>query len=374
MPEHRLRLDAQHRELLLRQCYRLSLVLLLIGLVISLLFFQAGTIWSVTVGCLLVLAGERARQRGRHRLARSLLLNFLLVFVTILALLGEGTNDGALFLFFPVTVFASLMMSRRQYWRYCLAMAAALIFVGAAEFTGYVVPTSGRLPALQLWTDLFIMMVAFVANSVMIDFVLNGVGSFLLKVRDELEQETLNWHKAAMTDALTGLLNRRGFLEHAEWQLHRARLDSAQIAVLMLDLDHFKIINDSHGHAVGDEVLQEAGRRLRSHLRSNDASGRMGGEEFCALLTGVGARDAETIASRFCQSLAQTPFATTAGSLSVTVSIGLYTGRAGDLALIEMIQRADHALYVAKSSGRNQVISADNASDIDVDNRRSASL
>lgn len=374
MTSQRLRLDAEHREQLLRQCYQLTMVLLLIGLVIALLYFQAGTLWSVIFGCLLVAVGELIRRRGHHRFARSLLLNFLLVFVTVLALVGEGSNDAALFLFCPITVFASLMMSRRHYWRYCLAMAAAMIFVGAAEYSGFIAASSGELPPEQLWTDLAIMLVAFTANSLLIDSVLNGVGSFLLKVRDELEQETLNWHKAAMTDALTGLLNRRGFLEHADWQLHRARLDSAQIAVLMFDLDHFKKINDNHGHAVGDEVLQETGRRLRNHLRSNDACGRMGGEEFCALLAGVSAGDAELIANRFCQLLAQKPIASTAGHLAITVSIGLYTGRAGDLALVEMIQRADHALYVAKSSGRNQVINADSANAISPDNRRSASL
>ncbi|NQD36168.1 GGDEF domain-containing protein [Permianibacter sp. IMCC34836] len=372
MSTQRLRLDAQHRELLLKQVYRLTLVLLLIGLVVALLYFQAGIIGSIVAGLLVVGVGDLARQRGQHRLARSLLLNFLLIFITALALMGEGSNDGALFLVFPVTVFAGLMLSRKHYWRYSLSLFAAAVFVGYAESRGYVVPVSGALPAVQLWTDLFIMLVAFAANTMLIDFALNGVGSFLLKVRDELEQETLNWHKAAMTDALTGLLNRRGFMEHAEWQLHRARLDSAQIAVLMFDLDHFKKINDSHGHAVGDEVLQEMGRRLRNHLRANDASGRMGGEEFCALLNGVSARDAELIASRFCQSLAQTPMVTTAGHLAMTVSIGVYTGRAGDLNLQAMIQRADHALYVAKSGGRNQVVNAENASSPDF--RRSGSL
>lgn len=357
----RLQLDDQHKLALLAHTYRLAIVLLLLGLLLSLAVFDRRTVVTVVLALLLTTAGEWLARRGHLRAASRLLLGLLLVLVTALALIGEANSDASVMLFGPAMVLAGLIASQRGFWWYAGAVAVALLLLGVAEHSRWVTPWYGQAEWQYIWPEIAVLLIAHGALCTLIHFVMHGVGQFVVSVRDELEQETLSWHKAAMTDVLTGLLNRRGFLEHAEWQIRRAKLDSAPIAVLMLDLDHFKQINDQHGHAVGDQVLQETGQRLQRHLRANDASGRLGGEEFCALLTGAGAHDAELIAQRFCSALAGAPFITSAGLLSVTLSIGICAGRAGEQSLVEMMQRADHALYVAKSNGRNQVVMTETA-------------
>lgn len=159
----------------------------------------------------------------------------------------------------------------------------------------------------------------------------------------------------ASTDVLTGLLNRQGFFEQASRLLGRHSQDDA-CCVLMLDLDHFKQVNDHHGHAAGDAVLRHFARVLRRQLRPGDCTGRIGGEEFAALLVGAALPEAREIADRVRQAWCAEPVRIGQQQLGCTVSIGVCTACAGSVDAC--LQQADAALYRAKSGGRNQVVIA----------------
>lgn len=151
----------------------------------------------------------------------------------------------------------------------------------------------------------------------------------------------------ARRDALTGLANRRQLMEYLQ------TLPQEPACLLLLDLDHFKRINDTHGHHIGDEILMSIGARLVQHTRSEDLIARIGGEEFAAVLPGVGGKRAYAIAEELQQTLANEPFATSAGNLSVTMSVGAAARRISE-SIDNWMQRADAALYTAKRKGRNR--------------------
>jgi diguanylate cyclase (GGDEF)-like protein len=161
----------------------------------------------------------------------------------------------------------------------------------------------------------------------------------------------------AMTDELTRLPNRRSILAHAEQHLQRARRSGEPLAVLVLDVDHFKRINDGHGHDVGDRVLQRVAHAARGALRPGDLVGRIGGEEFLALLPATTVAAAGEIAERLRAAVERLDVSDLAPSLAVAVSVGV-AGRGrgrNEPNLPAFVQRADEALYRAKASGRNRV-------------------
>ncbi len=199
--------------------------------------------------------------------------------------------------------------------------------------------------------------------SALIAFSLVGLDRLLRAIRTNQEQLT----RLATTDALTGLASRRHLLAELEKELRRAERSGRPLSVLMIDLDHFKGINDRYGHAVGDEVLAAVAKRCVARLRAVDLCGRIGGEEFVVLLPEADAEGALTTAERLRDDLAETPIDTAGGPLGVTISIGVATHRprspsanenADDEAtrrVQNLLQRADDALYRAKGGGRNCV-------------------
>lgn len=159
----------------------------------------------------------------------------------------------------------------------------------------------------------------------------------------------------AQTDTLTGAVNRRGLLQRLELiheRVQRAPPGGPGYAVLMVDVDHFKAINDRHGHAEGDRVLVHVASTLKDSLRSGDVVARWGGEEFCVLLPRVTAAEAQALAVRMAARIAAS------GEPRVTVSVGVAEAQAQDASAEDVIRRADAALYRAKAAGRNRVVSA----------------
>lgn len=167
---------------------------------------------------------------------------------------------------------------------------------------------------------------------------------------ERLRRESRAWEDAALRDTLTGTLNRRGLSRQAE---HVMR-SHTPMAVAALDADHFKQVNDQHGHAVGDAVLCQLSQLIGMHSRAGDSLARIGGEEFILLLPGADADSAHRTCERMRQAIEQFPWATLAPGLAVTVSIGLAC-RSGETQLETLIKRADEALYRAKHAGRNRV-------------------
>jgi diguanylate cyclase (GGDEF)-like protein len=163
----------------------------------------------------------------------------------------------------------------------------------------------------------------------------------------------------ALSDALTGLANRRQILRLAQQAVRDARRDDAPLSLVTLDLDHFKQVNDRHGHAAGDAVLTRVGDAFAQVLRRHDHLGRSGGEEFLALLPATDAAEAAAVAERLRQAVAALDLRELAADLTVRTSAGVATLREDDRRLQDLLQRADAALYRAKAAGRDRVSVAD---------------
>ena len=160
---------------------------------------------------------------------------------------------------------------------------------------------------------------------------------------------------AARTDPKTGLLNATAWQREADAEVTRALRSGAPLSLLLVDVDHFKRVNDSHGHLIGDEVLRALATELRQQVRDSDVVGRFGGEEFTVLLPRTDGDGACRIAERLRSSAGLLSVAAAQASISVTVSIGVAVlGQHGD-DLFELLAAADLALYRAKDDGRNLV-------------------
>ena len=184
-----------------------------------------------------------------------------------------------------------------------------------------------------------------------------GTTAFVLLCFERIRAEL---HRAATTDALTGLPNRRTITERASVLLALAHAGQQPFSVAVIDVDHFKAINDQHGHDIGDLVLQAVAASLRAHCRGEEVVGRQGGEEFVALLPEADAAGAHRAAERLRTAVADQSVAVGPNtSLQVTVSIGIATGTSNSLPDFDtMLKRADMALYDAKANGRNRVCAA----------------
>jgi two-component system, cell cycle response regulator len=173
----------------------------------------------------------------------------------------------------------------------------------------------------------------------------------------ELRQSVNNTMALAVTDELTGLYNRRYFDRHLGVMLTKAHEQERDMALMVLDIDHFKSVNDNHGHDVGDAVLREFSARLKRNIRGVDVACRFGGEEFVVLMPDTDRGQAEMVAERVRQAIAERPFEVrTQRALTVTVSVGVSIAEALGDTPEGMIKRADVALYRAKREGRNRVI------------------
>lgn len=164
----------------------------------------------------------------------------------------------------------------------------------------------------------------------------------------------------ARTDPLTGLANRRALMENLTAELDRMRRHARPLSVLMLDIDFFKRVNDQHGHAAGDRVLKVVANLLRDNVRTTDALGRIGGEEFAIATVETDGDAARELAERIRAAVATTPIGTGSHPIRVTISVGIAVARDDDTA-DSVLSRADTALYAAKAAGRNRIVCADEA-------------
>jgi two-component system cell cycle response regulator len=173
-------------------------------------------------------------------------------------------------------------------------------------------------------------------------------------LREQLLARESRLEQLVFNDELTGLWNRRFLQRRLAAELHAARRHGHGLSVALADVDHFKAVNDDHGHLIGDDVLAAVGRRLSEAVRADDVVGRWGGEEFLAILPRIESDGARAAAERIRGAVAQAPLS---GGIPVTVSVGCATLE--DEATVDtLLRRADEALYRAKRGGRNAVVVA----------------
>jgi len=173
----------------------------------------------------------------------------------------------------------------------------------------------------------------------------------LEKSRDEIRLHADEMETLARRDPLTGVANRRAFMEWGEQQLAAALVEGSNFCCLMSDIDHFKRINDEHGHPMGDEVIRRVAECFASEVRTSDAVCRYGGEEFCIALPGAPIEVAARVAERLREQIGAPGFA----SVPVTMSFGVVSSSSGAGTLLELLELADKALYASKEGGRNRV-------------------
>ncbi len=180
------------------------------------------------------------------------------------------------------------------------------------------------------------------------------VGRRILELQEQLIQAREELRAQATHDPLTGLWNRTAILETLQRELDRAERQRTPVAVFMADLDHFKQINDTYGHLAGDAVLREVSRRMRTTIRSYDAIGRYGGEEFLIVTPGCDVTTALKLAERVRSCVSREPIDVAGGTFPATLSLGVAaSSEAGDAD--QLVRDADAALYRAKNAGRNRV-------------------
>ena len=177
------------------------------------------------------------------------------------------------------------------------------------------------------------------------------------RYQDRLRSNYQRSLSLALTDSLTGLYNRRYTIRHLEGLLQRRRDGGKPVSVLLFDIDHFKAVNDTYGHAAGDEVLKTIAQRASANLRTTDMVARFGGEEFVVVMADTSLDLATMIAERIRERIAADPIVWAGGpdGLTVTVSIGVAMASDEDRSPDDLLRRADTAMYQAKAAGRNRV-------------------
>jgi diguanylate cyclase (GGDEF)-like protein len=267
---------------------------------------------------------------------------------TVIAFATGYTGIGTALANFAIALLTTL--AAHQYWEsrseapLLMVTNALLYLVTAASFAacGYVLLANGQYVLTERpsnWAEEF--------NSLMVIVGLTGIGALSLTIN---QIRTTNRHKSeALTDPLTGLLNRRALFDDT------ARAVPQNTAILLMDLDHFKTINDRFGHAAGDRVLRVFAEVIFSNIRAQDVAARLGGEEFCIMLSSSSPKAASAVAERVRSTLEGLTFQTPEGIIRATVSIGVAIRSAEPETLQAMLNRADAALYRAKADGRNRV-------------------
>lgn len=340
---------------------------------LALVFFLAGSAsflldgtphqwWANPLGNVLLVHGGVAVWAGARSLRevrpqRWLFTGVPLVTLVASALDNPGTNTWSGGPVFLGAMCLTIGLTSRELWRLEPGYSRVRVPLAAAA-AGMSVFYFGRLVAFLLEGQNGPTFVTYFGSAVttLVTMVLLVVVSFSMSALSN-EQQTRTLRMVATRDDLTGLLNRKAFLDMAAELLRDRAFTQGTGALILADLDHFKAVNDTHGHAAGDVALQSFAGACLDTVRSTDLVGRYGGEEFVLLLPGASALRAEKIAGEISRHLAQVP---TAGALEMpTVSYGVALYDAGTSGVEDLIASADRALYMAKSQGRNRTVHSD---------------
>ena len=263
---------------------------------------------------------------------------------------SDGFRVSVMMVFFAAMLLASF---RLNFWRLVvLALYASGGYAGVLmlAFNDHGVRLSLTVELLQ-WLVFALTGAAFCVTGSAINALRRSLTSKNVELGQALEQV----REMAIRDELTGLFNRRHIMEILEQQQALAESGNYRFCLCYLDLDHFKPINDTYGHGVGDQVLRRFARLMHELLRDADYTGRLGGEEFVLVLSQTGIDEAWQVAERLRASLQKSSFTDLHADLRVTVSIGVAEYRPGE-SIDDVLIRADALLYQAKEGGRNRVV------------------
>lgn len=309
---------------------------------------------------LILVLAVRARRPGRAA-SPWLAIATVYLFAVTLALFTLVTGPFAApgWIAFLGGSIVGYLLFERRHARLGVVAYLALVMTGAAlvherpwAWIDQIVPRDTRMPSTTTLlgqaitsTGLFVLVLALIA--------------FII---DRWRDREARYQKLARTDWLTGLTNRRKLMEIGAREVARARRYGAPLAVVLIDLDHFKKVNDTHGHIAGDRVLARAAAVFAAAIRDVDTVARFGGEEFAILLPDTDARGALEVAERCARKLAAAPLDVGAAEpLVVTASMGVADTAGPSADLEDLLRRADDAMYRAKQGGRNRIVEAPRA-------------
>ncbi|WP_372971409.1 GGDEF domain-containing protein [Marinobacter sp.] len=297
--------------------------------------------WVNVLSVTMYVVAYRALGRKQNGLAITLIWSEVIIHAGLgVVLIGWDSGFHYYLLIFIPALFVSMrlqgaVVALAGLWGYYVALYLLMWFIE---------PLQPIAPGALLGVFLFNLSVVFAMFSYLSFFYLTMVTSANRKLR-----------RMATTDSLTGLFNRRHMTYLVEKELARFQRNGHPVAFLVLDIDHFKAINDEHGHETGDRVLEDVADIIRAQFRTQDLTARWGGEEFLAVLPDTGLHRAQASAERVRQALlAHDWLAPNGDSIDITISAGVSEFR-GDDDLNSAINRADRALYRSKELGRNRV-------------------
>jgi diguanylate cyclase (GGDEF)-like protein len=330
--------------------------------------------WLLGLIALVQIAVQRLIRSGYVSAASFILLTIAWAVMTGINLNVGGIYDEAIFGYVLIILASGYLLGWRIATAYTLLSIAALWLLASLEMNGSLVPVVDN----PYWTA-FDLTVVFILIFFVVFFLIktltkaleNSQQELSERIRLELEREELinqlskeiaqrkraqnKLRRLANTDPLTGVNNRRYFMRRASDELERIKRYYYPISLMLLDIDQFKVINDTYGHKAGDEVLKSFAKHCLSHLRPFDQFARLGGDEFIALLVQVDQDNAKKIADRLRASFERLKIQIDKKTITATVSIGMATTTDNILSVKDLIKRADEALYKAKNEGRNQI-------------------
>lgn len=286
----------------------------------------------------------RGRRSDANRITAAKLAPLIAV---LLSLIAGGMIGGPGAISFPVL---ALLWAALAYTIFVNSLLAFL-------FTAWtlIAIAKGHLPIVMNMEDL--REVLSLRIGVMLIALAPLMVASVMASRNELLERL---RALAVTDHLTGALNRNGLFQLGTLLFSRLHADRDSVAVLMIDIDHFKAVNDTYGHPAGDAVLRAMAQTLRANLRAGDQLGRVGGEEFCVLLERPGSVDATELADRLCRAARELVVALPGHApLSVTISVGVAAAAQAPQTPDDLISAADRALYRAKQEGRDRFVLAE---------------
>lgn len=326
--------------------YQVSLVAAATHLMFAGLFYWLGvnTMAWVNLGSVTLFTVSYACLKTRRNMAASVLIVSEILLHAILAVLSIGWDSGFhyyLLVMVPVVVISTM---RQRSSKYLLSSLVFVLYL-VLDFTMHRTrPMHDLNPEVLSALRCFNVAVTFA----LLFYLSNLYMKLVSKAEKQLRQ-------LATTDPLTQLLNRRSFLELADYELTQRKRHQAPLAFVLADIDHFKSINDQHGHAVGDEVLRSVSKVLSQAVREQDSVARWGGEEFLILMPNATLEAASMVAERLREKVSAIEVSVGGQTIKVSMTFGVSSHRLEE-PVEAPVSRADGALYKGKAQGRNQVV------------------